>query len=361
MIVFWAVAGILSAAAAIVVMLRAAGAASRPEPVDPTPALYRRQLAEIGDLADRGLIAEAERRGAEAEAGRRLLTAAESPEIVWTAGGDRRGPLAAAAIAAPVLTLALYMTVGAPGLPDMPFAERLQQWTAANPVSLPPQALAAVLTSKIRQRPDDPEGYRFLALVDGAADDAPGAVRALKRAVKLAPERADLWELLGQALIGQAGGEVSEDAKAAFAETLKRDPTSAVARFHLARARIAEGDRAGGIAQWRTLLAELPGDDQRRVGLARAIAEAEGAPLQPSPALSGGQMTAIRGMVAGLAERLKVQPDDPAGWVRLVRAYAVLGEAAERDRALAQARARFAARADILRDLSAAAAAEPMK
>ena len=31
-------------------------------------------------------------------------------------------------------------------------------------------------------------------------------------------------------------------------------------------------------------------------------------------------------MVEGLAARLKVHPDDPAGWVRLVRAYTVLGE-----------------------------------
>jgi cytochrome c-type biogenesis protein CcmH len=66
-------------------------------------------------------------------------------------------------------------------------------------------------------------------------------------------------------------------------------------------------------------------------------------------------------MVAGLAERLKARPDDPQGWVRLVRAYAVLGETGQRDAALATARARYAGRGDVLADLDAAAKAEPMR
>ena len=33
----------------------------------------------------------------------------------------------------------------------------------------------------------------------------------------------------------------------------------------------------------------------------------------------------IQGMVDGLAEKLAESPDDPAGWLRLARAYGVLG------------------------------------
>jgi cytochrome c-type biogenesis protein CcmH len=69
---------------------------------------------------------------------------------------------------------------------------------------------------------------------------------------------------------------------------------------------------------------------------------------------------AIRGMVDGLAARLKAQPDDPDGWVRLVRAYAVLGETAARDDALAQARARYANQPGELAALAAAAATPAM-
>jgi cytochrome c-type biogenesis protein CcmH len=72
-------------------------------------------------------------------------------------------------------------------------------------------------------------------------------------------------------------------------------------------------------------------------------------------------MAAIRGMVAGLADRLKTRPDDPEGWVRLVRAYAVLGETAQRDAALKTARTRYAGRPEVLSQLDQAAAAEPMR
>ena len=68
----------------------------------------------------------------------------------------------------------------------------------------------------------------------------------------------------------------------------------------------------------------------------------------------------IRGMVDGLAARLAQSPEDPAGWVRLVRAYAVLGETAKRDAAYASARARYASQPKVLGELDAAARAEPM-
>jgi cytochrome c-type biogenesis protein CcmH len=43
-------------------------------------------------------------------------------------------------------------------------------------------------------------------------------------------------------------------------------------------------------------------------------------------------------MVAGLAARLQTNPNDPEGWQRLVRAYAVLGDTEKAKAALADAR-----------------------
>lgn len=360
MIAFWAAAGVFSAVAAIIVLLRAAQAAAPVEPADATPLLYRRQMAELDELAERGLLGEAERASAQAEAGRRLLNAADHPDQAWTAGLSGRAPLAVAVVATPLLALALYLAVGAPGMQDQSFASRLAHWRAANPQSLTAPQMAAVLNQMTKERPTDPDGFRFLALAEGASENPPGAVRALRHAVKLAPQRADLWEMLGEAQMMQAGGDVTDDVKDAFAQTLKLDPTNVGARFHLARAEVTDGDRAKGLAAWRQLLAELAPDDPRRAALQKAITETEALPAT-QPALSGDQMTAVRGMVAGLAERLKASPDDPGGWVRLVRAYSVLGETAKRDAALKEARARYASRPDVLDDLSKAAAVEPMR
>jgi len=364
MIAFWATAGLLSAAAAVLILLRAAHAAGQAAPADTTSVFYRRQLAEIGDLADRGLIGEEERKGAAAEAGRRLLAAADQPGEAWSTQ-QSRGAILAAVVAAPALALALYLAVGSPGMADQPFKARLARWLAANPASLQPPEMAAVLGKLTKERPNDPEGFRFLALAEGASNNPAGAIRALRRAVQIAPRRGDLWEMLGEAEVFQANGEVTDDARAAFARTLALDPKNIAARFHMARARIKAGDKAGGIADWRALLADMPASDPRRADLASAIAEASSAPAPasaaaPAAGLSADQMTAVRGMVAGLAQRLAANPDDPPGWVRLVRAYAVLGETAKRDQALASARARYAGKPEVLEALSQAAAAQPM-
>jgi cytochrome c-type biogenesis protein CcmH len=59
-------------------------------------------------------------------------------------------------------------------------------------------------------------------------------------------------------------------------------------------------------------------------------------------------------MVDGLAARLAANPDDPDGWVRLVRAYAVLGEAEKRDAALAKARVLYKDKPEVLKALDQA-------
>jgi cytochrome c-type biogenesis protein CcmH len=360
MIAFWVAAGVLSAAAAGLILSRAARAVAEGEAQDPTPILYRRQLAEIDELAERGLMGQAERKSAHAEAARRLLAAADAPASRWTAGANSRGMVLAAVCAAPALALIIYLLVGSPGVADQPFAKRMQAWRAANPAELTAPELAAVLRKLTAERPNDPEGFRFLAIAEGASDNPPEAVRALRRALRLAPERADLWEMLGEGLTAEAGDKLTDEAKAAFSEAVKRDPRAVVARFQLARARLESGDRAGGLADWRALMRELPGDDPRRAAIGQAIAQQEGQPT-PQAAPSGGQMEMIRGMVEGLAKRLKTNPEDPEGWVRLVRAYAVLGDTAKRDIALREARARYAATPQVLQQLDEAAKAAPMQ
>ena len=126
-----------------------------------------------------------------------------------------------------------------------------------------------------------------------------------------------------------------------------------VPRFHLASAQIAAGDKAGGLAAWRALLRDFSVTDPRRGALVAAISQAQWATPVP-------QMDAIARMVAGLAARLQADPGDGEGWVRLVRSYAVLGQADKRDAALAQARKRFAADPDLLKALDLAAKTEPM-
>jgi cytochrome c-type biogenesis protein CcmH len=367
MIAFWIAAAGLSAVVAAL-MLRGAARASAAASAgvggdDASLAVHRRQLSEIDDLAERGLLADAELKGARAEAGRRLIAAADH-QAPWPPANPKLRPLVLAlAAAAPLLAFGVYGLVSAPGAPDEPFLKRVAAWRNTDPAQLEPQKIAAVLEQIALQRPTDPEPLKNLALARMAAGDATGASQALRRAVILAPARADLWAGLGETFVADGQGEIGTDARKAFAEALKRDPKNVSARYHLGLARIADGDVQGGLTDWKALLADLPPDDPRRMGFGHQIAQvqADGG-LRPSAAPTGqpaeggdNVQDMIQGMVAGLAARLEANPDDPDGWIKLVRAYSVLGDVARRDAALAQAQARYKDQPKVLAALGQAA------
>jgi cytochrome c-type biogenesis protein CcmH len=362
MILFWFAAAVLAAGAGALVLWRASLAGRVIAGPDPQVAAYRRALAEIDDLADRGLLPESERRGVRAEAGRRLIASADRPTQAIGASGKPFIPVAAIGCAG-LAAFAIYLEIGSPGMKDQPFAARLADWQA-HPEGAPPQALAAALNAAAAQHPDDPTPLRKLAALDLGMGDGAGAVHTLRRAMALAPRDPTLPATLGEVEVLGNNGALTPEARAQFARAIALDPTQPAARYYLAKAKISDGDVAGGLADWRALLAGLAPTDPRRAILAAEIATVAQTGRLPVPqqaAAPSSEMTgAIHGMVDGLAARLKAQPDDPDGWVRLVRAYAVLGETAARDDALAQARARYANQPGELAALAAAAATPAM-
>lgn len=359
MIGFWILAALVSALAGLLILLRAARARA-PLAADPERAVYVRQIREIDEDAERGLLSEDERRLARAEAGRRLIRAAEAPQAEPISGDERgRKLVLAAAIAAPVLALAAYLATGSPQLPDQPFARRLESWrhTSIDRLDLP--RVSAVLEQAVR---DDPANLQFrlaLAHVQQSQGQAPLAVHTLEQAVRAAPGRADVWAALGEAMTEQSDGRVTPDARRAFEQSLKLDPRTPLARYQLARDDIAAGRTQQGLDAWRSLLAELPAADQGRAALAQEIAGVERtgalpAPAAPQPAAAqdpGEQRAFIQSMVDRLAARLQAQPEDPDGWARLIHAYGVLGEADRRKAAVAEVERRYASRPALMRQI----------
>lgn len=389
MITFSIAAVLLSALAAVLILQRASGAARRPDD-DPTLAVYRRQLTEIDDLAERGLLAEGELKAAKAEAARRLLGAAKGAEAASTAAAQPRAtrPLRlavlAGAAAAPVLAAALYVALGKPGLHDQPFTQRLDAWKQGDPSQLTAGEMAAVLQTVAKSRPKDAEPLTYLARAQLASGNVPAAAESMRKAVRLQPDDAGLWANLGILLLLEGQGEETQPAQAAFRQALKLDPKSPPARYHLARARIASGDVAGGLNEWRALAAELPADAPERLQLEQEIAatakaghlvaqpkaapppqqqqaEAGGAPEALAGALTGQAPAAgapdPRQMVAQLAARLEQDPNNLAGWARLIRSYAVLGDPDKMKQAQDRARQLFKGQPEALKTIDSAAAA----
>nr|WP_295112492.1 c-type cytochrome biogenesis protein CcmI [uncultured Caulobacter sp.] len=363
MIAFWIAATGLSAVTAGLVLRGAA----RARPVDDAQTRlepHRRRLAEVERLAMDGLLAQDELKAARAEAARGLLAAADQTQVWERDGVGPRKVVVVTVGAACAAAVGLYVAIGRPEFADQPFAKRVAAWKAADPAALAPEQIAAVLEGVVAERPKDPEPLVFLAKARAAAGDLTGAEAALRKAVHVAPKRADIWSLLGETFVMEAaqrgnGGQVGADAKLAFGEALKVDPNDLRARYYLGRGKIADGDVQGGLADWRALVAGLPAADPGRAALAQEIAQVEAQGRLPSAEPAAEANPQVRGMIAGMVEglaaRLAQSPDDPDGWVRLVRAYAVLGETAKRDAALADASARFKNQPKVLSALRQAA------
>ncbi|MBE7219950.1 MAG: c-type cytochrome biogenesis protein CcmI, partial [Caulobacteraceae bacterium] len=233
---FWICAGALAAAAALLVASRGASAARRAQDrlEDPALAVHRRALSELDDLAARGLVAPAELAAAQAEAGRRLLSAADvarRPER--PAGRGSRLIVTLGAALAALLALGVYLAVGAPGYPDQPYARRLAGWSSPDRLEqLDAPRLAAVLEAVTRKRPDDPQAFDFLGRARMAAGDFGSAAQAFEHAARLAPANAAYPAEAGEALLAGQEGKVPPEAQAAFREALRRDPRNAAARYH---------------------------------------------------------------------------------------------------------------------------------
>ncbi len=367
--VFWIVTGLLAALSAALVIAKA-GASARAAAKggdDPALPVYRRQLAELDEAAAQGLLGPEEHRAARAEAARRLLRTADAARPPERTGGrTSRLAVACCAVVAAALALCGYIVLGRPSMADEPYAKRLAGWRRADPSTLDPTRMAAVLRDIARSRPEDPQVWGFLGRAEMAAGDPFDAGRAFAKAADLTPDRPELYAAEGEALVQDAQGKVTPQAQAAFRQALSLDPRNASSRYYLGLAQVAGGDRAAGLAAWRALARELASGDPRRPGLLASIArvEASGPPSAGAAAAPGGttamarfgpQAAFIQAMVARQASQLQSRPDDAAGWARLVRAYGVLGDAAAQERALAQARRIFIGRPDVLATIEAQA------
>lgn len=199
------------------------------------------------------------------------------------------------------------------------------------------RALVALLAQKVRDTPDDPRGFVFLGRGYLTLNDPAMAAKAFARALALEQRQKKvepgLYSAYGEALTRAATGIVTADAENAFRSALALDPKDPAARYYLGLAYAARGQAPQALAYWESLLADLPTSALRSELVDRVAA---------LRARAGGGPPDISAMVAGLAARLKTQPDDPEGWQRLVRAYSVLGDTQKAKAALADGRTAMA-------------------
>lgn len=311
--------------------------------------VYRDQLEEIDRDRSAGLIGDTEAEAARVEVSRRLLAAAYAQPPALTASQPvwrRRSAAIAAFVVLPVISLGCYYKLGSPDVPAQPaFARGTTdhgQQSIANLIGQVEAHLAA--------NPNDGAGWELIAPIYmrlGRFDDA---VAAWRKSITLNGETATREANLGEALFAAANGVVTDEAKTAFERAVARDEHEPKARYFLGVADEQDGNREAAASKWRALLADAPPGAPWiaivREALTRATGEAVPAAAGPSADdvaaaanMSDEQRAGmVRGMVAKLADRLHADGGDVEGWLRLVRAYAMLGDRGKAMDAVADAK-----------------------
>jgi len=309
-------------------------------------AVYRDQLAEVERDAERGLLNDAQAAAARTEIQRRMLTAADADALVDAAPDAATGPvgrwlrLVAAMVilvGVPGGALLFYSALGAPGLPGQPYAARQNSQDF--------KMLSAIekLATELRQRPD-PKGFAALGSAYRSLRRYQDSSDAYRQAVQLGATDVETLAAFGETAILANRGAVVPEARQAFLQVLKANPGDPRARFYLGLAKAQIGKSAEALAIWRDLEKDSPADAPWLPMLKDRIAEtAKQAKIDPAtvtpqapstdgvavPAASAppeGQDAMIRSMVAGLAVKMEKNPGDFDGWLRLARAYRVLGQ-----------------------------------
>jgi cytochrome c-type biogenesis protein CcmH len=328
----------------------------------PNVSLYEAQVAEIDRDAAAGLFPAAEAHAAKSHAARRLLAVSAADQDRHGANGawNVRLTAAAAIILIPALTLVLYSSLGRPDLPDAPLAARLQADDSGNT-----DLAAAILRIEghLRERPEDGRGWDVIAPVYLRMGRTQDARRAFGEAIRLLGDSAPREAGLAEALVADAQGVVTADARRAFEKANAADPTLPQPRYYLGLAALQDGKPDEARAIWTKLADEAaPGAPwvaslrQRMAGLSTPAAGPDG-----TAGKSIGDMplaernTAIRAMVESLSARLQQSGGSVNEWLRLVHAYSVLNEPQKARAALADARKNLASDASAKAALDALA------
>jgi cytochrome c-type biogenesis protein CcmH len=269
-------------------------------------------------------------------------------------GGGGIAALAAVALAAGVITYRLLDDGGeAPEASD-----------PADPLS--------ELERRANADPGNAGAWQELGFAYFGAGRFEDAATAYTKATEADPESAVLWSSLGEALVMASERDpMPPRALASFRRAAALDAEDPRARYFLAVNRDLGGDHEGAIADWLALLADTPAGAPWEADLTRTIEQvgtindiaveqriadtiaARPAPLAP-PAMGAipgptqediaaasslrpaEQQEMAEGMVARLAARLESAPQDPDGWVMLMRSYQTLGRESDARAALAR-------------------------
>ena len=286
---------------------------------------YAVQIANIDQDLARGLIAPDAAEQARREAARRLLNSKADQNTTppdYLNETRRRFVAIFLILGVPLGAYSLYTYTGSPGLSDQPLSARLDSIQRDADLS----TLITQVESRLETHPDDGMGWATIAPVYVSTGRYNEAISAYTKAISLLGESAELRSGLGEARMAAADGIVTAEALKDIDKALSIDPKNQRAQYYQAVAAEQDGDRARALSLYQALARTIPPDSEPGRLIVKRIEALNGKNQTQVPDETTDQGAMIRSMVQRLDEKLTRDGSDLDGWLRLMRAYQVLGE-----------------------------------
>lgn len=285
------------------------------------------QIHKLRALHAQGVIGEAEMQQSCAPLERQLVDlvlAAPATVVRARAGGKLTLILVGLVV---WLAAAGYLWTGSPGTPAQPFASRSDTAPAPQPGAdggAAPEigreqilAMTEKLAARLKDTPNDVEGWRMLGRAQMALEQPVLAVQAYQRVVQLMPKDAGALADYADALAVRNGRELKGEPTQLIEQALKLDPAHMKSLILAGTAAFNRGDFAKAVVYWDRAGQIGPPDNPMAQQARAAAAEAREAGKLQQPASNGAAPAATAGPagVSGTVSlaaslRGKVSPDD---------------------------------------------------
>lgn len=229
--------------------------------------VYKDQLAEVEREVERGTLSADQADAARTEIQRRILALGEVGK--GTAPSRVSALTAAAVILAgiPAVGFGVYSLLGAPNLPDQPYAGRKDQMAQMQGQADMIKNMVAQLSARLEKEPNDGKGWAMLGRSLRVMGDADKSMAAYRKAVALLPGDTQVRLEFGAVLLAQVpqGGTLPPEFVRLMREVVAVDPKNPDALYFTGLAEVQAGNAAKARDLWTRLLALLPeGSDERK-------------------------------------------------------------------------------------------------
>jgi len=151
----------------------------------------------------------------------------------------------------PGLALILYLMLGSPGYSDLPLADRLD----VPPETLPLEGLVVHLEQRLKNKPDDTEGWLMLARTRMALGEADRAEDALLNAISLrdGEQNSDILVMLSESRLQQQDGLIDDGVERLINRALEINPNHPRGLYLRGLSLLQRGDKTEALAIWNSL------------------------------------------------------------------------------------------------------------